>query len=433
MLLGAWIDVGVSEQDIRQGLAGLAVSNYTLVVERTLKQGISCTKATVDCGHEHHHRHLPDILRILDESDLPTPVVAKSREAFTRLAEAEARVHGTTPDKIHFHEVGAVDAIVDIVGSMLAWYLLGEPTCIVSPIEVSGGTVACDHGLMPVPAPATALLLEGFPTYASGVWGETVTPTGAAILTTLATPAQVRPFVAHRTGYGAGTKDLPIANVLRVQLGEWAGGPRSGLLGAKRPGHHHPHNHAHDGHHDHDHGDGDDHSHGHGHGHDHDHVHAYRDQRAPYAVVEAHVIEANIDDMTPELAGYVTERLLARGAMDTAWSPLTMKKNRPAMQLQVICGEDKLEPLVEEIVRQTTTIGLRCYPVEKVELRREWRTTSTPYGDIPVKLAYWDEEVVNLAPEFNACKAAAEATESSLKQVYVAAVTAAQATLTVER
>ena len=376
MFLGAWMDLGVPWERWRALLAGLSVREYDVSQERTKQRGIAAQKVSVACGHSHRHRHLPDILRIIGESDLPPAVREKSREAFAHLAEAEAAVHGTTPDRIHFHEVGAVDAIVDIVGSMIAWHLLGEPECAVSPVQVGGGEVACEHGVMPVPAPATVRLLAGYPTYSSGIWGETVTPTGAAIIRTLARPIAGRAFTGRSVGYGAGAKELPVANVLRIQLGEWADIPAPSGQGLPAP--------------------------------------------AP-----AYVIEANVDDMNPEIAGFVLERLLAQGAMDAYWSPLVMKKGRPALRLHVLCAAERLAALAAEAMRQTSSIGLRYYPVGKWELPREIRQVATPFGEVAVKFARLGAETVNVAPEYEACRARADAAGAPLKQVYQAALAAA--------
>ncbi len=322
MFLGAWLDLGVDEASWRRMLAGLAVDEYEIVVERVKRRGIAATKVHVHTRPSPHHRHLRDIRAIVDASDLPDVVKEKTMEAFTHLAEAEAAVHGTTPESIHFHEVGAVDAIVDIAGTMIAWHLLGQPECVVGPIEVGGGTVECAHGRMPVPAPATERLLQGYPTYSSGVFGETTTPTGAAILRTLAKPAERRVFIGHKSGYGAGTKELPVANVLRIQLGAWADvsadaaaiPDTAGVFARILPV-------------------------------------AAGDAAARAAgcaagdvrQVEAVVIEANVDDMSPEAAGYVLERLLGAGAMDAWWVPVVMKKGRPALMLRALCAPYRSE------------------------------------------------------------------------------------------
>ena len=382
MFLGAWMDLAIAQDVWRERLASLPLQGYDVTIERVKKSGIAATKVTVHAQHSHHHRHLPDIERIIDESNLPSIVKVKSKEAFGHLAVAEAAVHGTTPERIHFHEVGAVDAIVDIVGTMIAWHLLGQPDCVVTPIEVGGGTVACEHGVIPVPAPATARLLEGFPTYSSGVWGETTTPTGAAVIRTLTRPAAVhRPFVSRKIGYGAGSRDLLVANVLRIQLGEWASHAVHPNVANFQP-----------------------------------------EDRVLPTPVPAIVIEANVDDMSPELAGHVIDRLLQLGAMDAAWTPLVMKKGRPAVQLQVLCDRRLAERLQREIFLQTSSIGLRYHEVDKLELAREFIQVETSYGPVAVKVARLGESIVNVAPEYESCRLISEEQNIPVKQVYQAAL-----------
>lgn len=376
MFLGAWIDLGAPWEEWTRLLSGLSVGGYEVARERVMKRGIASTKVHVRTERAHAHRHLPQIERIITDSDLPDAVRDRSLAAFRHLAEAEAAVHATTPERIHFHEVGAVDAIVDIVGSMIAWHLLGEPECAVSPIQVGGGEVECAHGIMPVPAPATARLLQGYPTYSSGVWGETTTPTGAAIIRTLAQPGRAeRPFVANAAGYGAGTRELPIANVLRIQLGDWADSTDEGFA-------------------------------------------------VGLPTVRAVVIEANVDDMNPEIAGFVLEHLLGRGAMDAYWTPLVMKKGRPALRLSVLCSPARVRELAREVVRQTSSIGLRYYAVDKWELPRSIAAVPTIYGEIRVKTAELDDAPVSAAPEFEDCRRAAQEHGAPIADVYQAALAA---------
>lgn len=382
MFLGAWIDLGAPWDEWKRLLSGLSAGGYEVARERVMKRGVAATKVHVHTEHAHAHRHLPQIERIIQDSDLPAVVRDRSLAAFRHLAEAEAAVHATTPERIHFHEVGAVDAIVDIVGCMIAWHLLGEPECVVSPIQVGGGEVECAHGIMPVPAPATARLLQEYPTYSSGLWGETTTPTGAAIIRTLAQSGRdARPFVASAVGYGAGTKEMPIANVLRIHLGQWAeqapGDPGRAL-----------------------------------------------DPAGSLPTVRAVVVEANVDDMNPEIAGFVLEHLLERGAMDAYWTPLVMKKGRPALRLSVLCAADKVAVLAREIVRQTSSIGLRYHYVDKWELPRTTAAVPTPYGEIRVKTAELDGAPVNAAPEFEDCRQAAQTHGAPIGEVYQAAVAA---------
>lgn len=378
MFLGAWFDLGlISREAWLSHMSSLPVTEYQLDITKVLRKGITATNVTVNLEESKSHRHLKDIETIINDSALPEIVKARSKEAFRYLAEAEAKVHGIPAEKVHFHEVGAVDAIVDITGNMLAWYLVGQPDCVVSPIEVGGGTVTCAHGIMPVPAPATAILLEGFPTYSSGPIGETVTPTGACIIRTLAKPRDKRLFSSQNVGYGAGTHDLPMANVLRIQLGNWI----SSEMSPSQPLH-------------------------------------------QSAYVDAIQIETNIDDMSPEISGYVTERLLSLRVMECYWTPVTMKKGRPGVLLTVLCSPDILATVQEVIYSETSTIGMRCFSVRKYELEREIVSVDTHYGKIPVKLAFRSGKTVNVAPEYQVCKSIAVSNNVSIKQVYHAAISA---------
>jgi pyridinium-3,5-bisthiocarboxylic acid mononucleotide nickel chelatase len=390
MFLGAWLDVGIDRQAWRDMLNQLKVDGYDLDIRTVYKNGIRATKVDVNLHPvadsltkpHHPHRHLADIEQILLASGLPKPVLEKSRQAFRCLAEAEGEVHGTSPEQVHFHEVGAVDAIVDVVGAMAGWYLAGMPTCYVSAIEVGSGTVHCDHGLMPVPAPATATLMHGFVTYSSGFQGETLTPTGAAILKVLCSDGRRPLMVTERSGYGAGTKDFPVANVLRIQLGEAVVDELNGL---------HP---------------------------------STQTTAAAMNSESACVLEANIDDMNPEWAAYVVHQLLELGAMDAWLTPIVMKKGRPGLQLHVLCNMALRDRVIQQIHLETTTIGVRHYEVSRSVLPREVLPVDTPYGVIRVKVAYQDERVVNVAPEFEDCRLCAEDRGVPLKEVYAAAMAA---------
>uniref|UniRef100_UPI0026F41D5E LarC family nickel insertion protein n=1 Tax=Alicyclobacillus sendaiensis TaxID=192387 RepID=UPI0026F41D5E len=242
------LDAGIPEDVWLAGVRPLISGEGDVQIARVVKQEITAPRVLVRHQEGHIHRHLADVEAIIDKADLPNEVKRRAKEAFFHLAVAEASVHDTTPDEIHFHEVGAIDAIVDIVGTMFAWHLAGEPACYVSPIEVGGGSVLCAHGRVPVPAPATLALLKGYPIYSSGLWGETTTPTGAAIIRALAKPMPPRPMRVDAIGYGAGSKDLPVANVLRISLGDWVGNVPDASEALQRPkaGHDHHHDHHHD-------------------------------------------------------------------------------------------------------------------------------------------------------------------------------------------
>ncbi|MGH8058262.1 MAG: nickel pincer cofactor biosynthesis protein LarC, partial [Candidatus Entotheonellia bacterium] len=307
MTLGALIDAGLSFDDLRAHLATLNVPGYALSIERLSKHGISGTKFHVqvhDPGP--HHRRLRDIEALIRASGLEAAIQERALAVFTRLAQAEATVHQISVDEVHFHEVGAIDSIVDIVGAVIGLHLLGVQRVLASAVNVGAGFVRASHGVLPVPAPATAELLKGIPTYARGNDGELTTPTGAALLATLA--ERFGPLPALRVdqiGYGAGTKDLPQApNLVRVFLGE-----------------------------DETRGDGD--------------------------VIT--VLEANLDDMNPEWFGYAQDTLFARGALDVFYTPIFMKKNRPATKLTVLCDPGSVEAIVDVLFRETSTFGVRTY------------------------------------------------------------------------
>jgi pyridinium-3,5-bisthiocarboxylic acid mononucleotide nickel chelatase len=428
MFLGAWLDLGVDEQTWRQMLSGLHVDGYEIHVNPVFKNGIRATKVDVnvrdqqphydgeqhdhghDHGHEHNHehdesahshsdhhhphvhphRHLADIQHILHHSQLPEPVLRKSYDAFHALAVAEGQVHGMSPDEVHFHEVGAVDAIVDIVGAMAGWYLAGMPECYVSAIEVGSGTVHCDHGIMPVPAPATATLIQGLETYSSGERGEMLTPTGAAILKTLCTSGRRPQMVTRKAGYGAGTKNFAVANVLRIQFGEVLEGNPTG---ASSPGSQSASDSQYA----------------------HDCASAMNTERAC-------VIEANIDDMNPEWSAHTVQRLLELGAMDAWMSPVVMKKGRSGIQLHVLCAVEMRDKLIRQIHLETTSIGVRYYEVSRSVLPRDVVEVQTQYGIIRVKIASLDGRVVNVAPEYEDCRLRSAEHHVPLKETYLAAM-----------
>src|SRR5262245_59428584 len=288
MILGSLLDLGLSLEDLRAELEKLKVKNFSVSARKVVKAGVSATKFDVEMGEEHSHRHLSHIVKIIDSSDLPASVKERSVAIFRRLAEAEAKVHGTAVEKVHFHEVGAIDAIVDVVGACIGVELLGVKEIYCSPLNVGSGFVDCAHGTMPVPAPATAELLKNIPIYSNQVSGELVTPTGAAIVSTLAKGFGPMPaFKICGIGYGAGSKDFKgTANVLRAVQCEFvdAEGLRSNGMAADRVA----------------------------------------------------VLEASIDDMNPQICGHLLDKLLSAGALDVFTSPVQMKKNRPGLLLTVL-------------------------------------------------------------------------------------------------
>jgi uncharacterized protein (TIGR00299 family) protein len=384
MTLGALVDLGVPVEALQKGLAKLPIGAFALRAERVKRAGLMATQVHVEVEEEPHvHRHLHHIYSIVDAAELPSRVAARARAAYRRLAEAEAEVHGSTPEKIHFHEVGAKDAIVDVAGAMLGVELLGAETFSAAPLTVGYGTIKCMHGLMPVPAPATALLLRGMPTAPGPMEGEMVTPTGAAILGTLlggegsygfivpSDPAAPG-LVSEKVGYGAGTRVYPgYPNFLRLAL-------------CRTPA-------------------------------------AAAAPNLPATLETIRVLECELDDMTPEAAGWLLGRLLESGALDAHWQPVQMKKNRPGLRLRVLAKPEHEARLAELIFRETPTLGLRRSAQERWTLGRRSETVETPLGPVAVKVALWDGEFLKASPEYDACAALAREHGLPLGEVMAAA------------
>ena len=375
MAFGALIDAGAPEATIREGLALLGLPGWELQVARRTVSAIDAVDVQVrvagtgDHGHEHHHRTWADIRALLTGAGLPTGAEGRALAIFERLATAEAKVHGTTPDKVHFHEVGAIDSIVDIVGVALAINLLAPDHITASPVPIGRGLVGTQHGAMPLPAPATAELMVGLPTVAAGIEGELVTPTGAAILATMVDEFTEWPtFAPISVGYGAGDRTLPDRpNLVRVLVGE---------------------------------------------------------ARATEAI-RAVELTANIDDMSPEAHGYLMERLFEAGALDVWFAPIQMKKNRPAVQVSALCDPAMAEAVTSAFMRESSTLGLRAHTVERRCLERQVTTVETPYGSVRVKLAVGAGGAsARPAPEHDDCAAAARAAGVPLEVVVRAALRA---------
>ena len=363
MTLGALVDAGLPIEVLRSELAKLNLPGYTLSSEKVIRSGLSATKVHVVLDEkEQPARHLADISRIINGSTLSPVAKQKSMAIFQRLAEVEAKVHGTTPDKVHFHEVGAVDAMVDIVGSVIGLEQLGITEIIGSPLNVGSGTVHTSHGKLPVPAPATAELLKGTPLYSSSITMELTTPTGAAIISTLAASFGPLPqMTMGRIAYGAGNKDIPgQPNVLRLMIGE-------------------P-------------------------------VSAYEEDTSI-------VIESNIDDMNPQVYGHLIDTLMARGAHDAYLTPIIMKKGRPAILLSVLTDKAKSTEMLDTIFRETTSIGVRIQEVGRKKLSREVREIETPYGKVRFKISKMGDEVLTFTPEYEDCKKIADEKQVPLKTV----------------
>lgn len=381
MTLGALLACdGADEQRFREQLAALNVPGYELSITQVKREGITAIDVDVrlldvDQGHG---RHLSDIAAILEASALSARVKAQSLAVFTRLADAEAKIHGTSREEIHFHEVGAVDAIVDIVGTCILLEMLGVEQVFTSALPCGYGTIRCQHGIMPVPAPATVELLRGFPVYSLDIQGELVTPTGAALVAALADPTKAGRLPAMTvlsSGYGAGKKqfapDRP--NLLRVILGETNSQKAS---------------------------DGD---------------------ATPQTVA---ILETNLDDQSPETFDLLMQRCFDAGALDVFLTPVHMKKNRPATLVTVLCEPQQAERLAEIVFRETGTFGIRQREQNRVTLERTWQTVATPFGEVRLKIGRWQGSVLSVAPEYEDCKRAALARDVPLTQVFQAALAA---------
>jgi len=349
MLLGALADAGAGHAELRAGIAKLGLEGIELNFEKCVRAGIGGTNLTVDVAHDHHHRSLSRIEEIIHDSALDEEVKDRSVWIFRRLGEVEAAIHQVPIEKVHFHEVGALDSITDIVGACIGFRLLGVEKIYCSPLNLGSGTVKAAHGVMPVPAPATAALVEGIPTYSDGPAVELTTPTGAAIVAALVSEFGSMP--AMRTlaiGYGAGDRDFTgRANLLRVVVGE---------------------------------------------------------QSQAREVTEVFVIEANVDDMNPQVAGYVRERLLEAGALDVTLAPVYMKKDRPGFVISVLAKPEDREELSALLFAETTTLGIRMYAAERRVLERTWRQVATKFGSVRVKVASENGSVRNFTPEYDDCR-----------------------------
>ncbi len=369
MILAAMLDAGLPADELRETLGTLPVEGYELSIERITKQGFAATRFDVKVSADQSHRHLSHIERIITAGSLPEPVQRRAIAVFTRLAAAEAEVHGTTIEKVHFHEVGAVDAIVDIVGASWAVERMGIDRIICSPLPTGSGTVRCEHGVMPVPAPATALLLKNVPIAATDETGELLTPTGAAILTEFAHSFGPLPSMSIADiGMGAGSRDGKTRpNVLRVLLGELAESAESDLIV---------------------------------------------------------VLEANIDDTTPEILGHTVDRLLKAGALDAYCVPIHMKKSRPGLLLTVLAEPHRVSEFERIVFEETTTFGIRRHDVTRSKLSRRIERVDTPFGGVRVKIGMLGDRIVTVAPEYDDCREAATRSGVPLREVMSAATDA---------
>ncbi|HEV2665652.1 MAG TPA: nickel pincer cofactor biosynthesis protein LarC [Blastocatellia bacterium] len=391
MLVGAMLDCGLDFELLRSELLKLGVGGYELSLNRARRSGISAAKFDVHLtvehhsrerhhNHEHsqehnpqsHHRALSEIKQIISSSNLSEQVKGRSQTIFQRIGEAESKIHDVPIEAVHFHEVGAIDSIVDIVGACVAFDALKIERIISSPLHVGSGTFQCAHGTYPVPGPATAELLKGVPIYSKDVEGELVTPTGAAIISTLAESYGPMPMMKiEKIGYGAGTRDYPkFPNALRAIIGEM-------------------------------------------------------EEDADLTPTTVTVIEANIDDLNAQVFGYLMEKALAAGALDIFYTPAQMKKNRPGVLLTLLCDPTDRERMCDLIFRETTTLGVRYRNERREILTREFVTVETEYGPIRIKVSRArDGRVMNASPEFEDCRVAAEKSGVGLRDAQTAALKA---------
>lgn len=357
MLVGALADAGADRDCLLAGLTSLG-TGAEFRLEKTKRRGIAATKFTVTAPPGKAHRHLPDIFRMIGQSQLPEPVQRQAKAVFERLGQAEAAVHDVPIERVHFHEVGAVDSIADIAGACLGFHLLGIEEIHCSAINVGSGTVETEHGVLPVPAPATAVLLQGKPIYSRGPAAELATPTGAAVAATLAARFGPPPaMVLSATGFGAGGRDFAEhANVLRVLIGEGSGATEATTVS---------------------------------------------------------ILEANVDDLSPQVLGYAMERLFEAGALDVSFAPVFMKKNRPGILVRVIARPEDQETLAGILFAETSTLGLRIVAAERRVQARHMAEVETMYGKVRVKVSADG----TYAPEYEDCRKLARERGIPLREV----------------
>lgn len=370
MTLAALLDLGVPAQYLKEELAKLNLTGYQISISTSRRMGLAGKKVAVKLTvHDHSHRTYRTIETLIRKSTLNDHTKEISTAIFYRLARAEAHVHHCKIADVHFHEVGAVDSLVDIIGSAICIDYLGVENFSASAVPLGSGSIKCQHGMFPVPAPAALEMLKGVPVYCSDVTGELVTPTGAAIVTALVKTFGAPPAMTiTNVGYGAGSRDIPgMPNMLRLMLGETHG-----------------------------------------------------------VAADEYVwmLEANMDDMNPEWSGFLMERLFAAGALDVIFIPAQMKKNRPGLLLQVLCAEQHQPTLLRIIFQESTTGGIRFYRIARMCLKRSYGRLKTKFGTLRVKVLH-DGNTTHITPEFEECKRVALEKGVSLKEVYAEVMAAA--------
>ena len=366
MVLGALVDAGCELGEIEAELRRLPIAGWNISSQKVSRHGLAATHVVVEYSENHHHRSLTTILKLIEGAKLSARVTQRATHIFRKLGESEARVHNVPIEKVHFHEVGAVDAIIDIVGASVGFEILGIEAFSCSPLNVGGGRVSTQHGILPVPAPATADLLRGVPTYSTGIQRELVTPTGAAIITTLASQYGTQPaMTTQNIGYGAGTADLTEqSNVLRILIGE--------------------------------------------------RLTQESDDFSEETVV---VLEANLDDMSPQIYGYFAQCAFDAGALDIFSTSVLMKKNRPGQLITVLCMPAVADQLTALLFRETTTLGVRRSNVKGQTLQREVVDVETSFGTVRMKVGRLNGRTLNAAPEYEDCRLIAASRGVPLKEV----------------
>jgi hypothetical protein len=362
MFLGLMVDLGVEASEIEAEIRKLPVAGWRIDCRREKRTGIEGVRVEVTCDEQHHHRTWADIDRLLAESDLVPPVRELSRRIFRRIGVAEAAVHGVPLETVHFHEVGALDSIVDVVGAAAGLHLLGVSEIVCSPLPLSRGMIETAHGLFPLPAPATVAILKGCPVTDGGSDKELVTPTGAAIAAEIASFGLLPAMTMEKVGYGVGGRHLPDRpNLLRGLLGETSAAGETDRVA---------------------------------------------------------VLETHLDDANPEWLGALMDRLLAEGALDAGYAPLQMKKNRPGLRITVVAPLERADRLCRLLLRESSAIGVRRYETRRIKLRREEKEVDTSLGQARVKLLYDGDELVRVTPEYDSCRRLAESGRRPLPEVY---------------
>ena len=369
MTVGALLDAGLKIEALEKELKKLDLTGYQLEVNKVVKKGISATQFKVKIKEEGVERRFEDILTILEKSKLDEEIKEKTKKIFFNIAQAESKIHQKDIDKIHFHEIGGLDSIIDIASAVIGIKTLKIEEIHSSALPLGKGFIECAHGIFPVPAPATLELLKNIPTYSGGIESEMITPTGAAIIGTLAKSFGERPLMKiERIGYGAGEKEFSIPNLLRVSIGEK--------------------------------------------------ILEEENLKDGYIGDEAVLIETNIDDMNPEFYDYIMEQLFSQGALDVFLTPIQMKKNRPAHMLSIIVYEQDLKGVLEILFSESTTLGVRIREIKRLRLAQQNFVAETKYGKIRVKAGIFKGKIKNIAPEYEDCNKMAKQHQVPLKEVY---------------